>query len=115
MPRKKDPNKPKRDPWSGDNRPYGTYTGEAGHPRQWKKAYEERMSAKESADVLFGAKKSAHSILGLTDDVTDFAEIRRAFRKMVFQTHPDHGGTAEAFTEVRAAYSSLTDLYGKGD
>lgn len=40
--------------------------------------------------------------------------VRRAFRRLARQTHPDRGGSAGAFHEVRAAYGTLTrDLEGE--
>ena len=34
-------------------------------------------------------------------------EIRRAFRARALVTHPDHGGNAVAFAEVRSAFELL--------
>ena len=34
-------------------------------------------------------------------------EIRRAFRARALVTHPDHGGDAVAFAELRAAFETL--------
>lgn len=48
-------------------------------------------------------KASVWTILGVTAKATD-AEIKRAFRKRALETHPDHGGDAEAFRAVRNAY-----------
>ena len=41
------------------------------------------------------------------DREADEAEIRRAYRERVFESHPDHGGTAREFRRVRAAYERL--------
>ncbi|MEO6575604.1 MAG: J domain-containing protein [Polyangiaceae bacterium] len=46
---------------------------------------------------------SVWTILGITAKATD-AEIKRAFRKRALETHPDHGGEAEAFRAVKEAY-----------
>lgn len=41
-------------------------------------------------------------------------DVRRAFRQLARRTHPDRGGSAEAFHEVRAAYGALAgDLEGE--
>ena len=36
------------------------------------------------------------------------AELKTAWRKMAFKTHPDKGGSAAAFSAVQEAYKSLT-------
>lgn len=36
-------------------------------------------------------------------------DVRAAFRRLARQTHPDRGGSAQAFQEVRAAYGALVD------
>ncbi len=36
-------------------------------------------------------------------------DVRRAFRRLARQTHPDRGGSADAFHRVRVAYGALTD------
>ena len=49
--------------------------------------------------------------LGLSPGADD-SSIRRAFRKLAFELHPDHNtdpGAAEEFMRVRAAYETLTD------
>jgi hypothetical protein len=46
---------------------------------------------------------SVWSVLGITAKATD-AEIKRAFRQRALETHPDHGGDAEAFRAVKEAY-----------
>nr|WP_255380497.1 DnaJ domain-containing protein [Rubrivirga sp. SAORIC476] len=41
-------------------------------------------------------------------------DVRRAFRRLARQTHPDRGGSAEAFHPVRVAYGALAaDLDGE--
>ena len=47
-------------------------------------------------------------ILGLPY-TADADHVRRAFRRRARETHPDRGGSADAFHEVRAAYASLSD------
>jgi curved DNA-binding protein CbpA len=49
-----------------------------------------------------------YSILGVARDA-DIRTIRRAFRRRVRSTHPDGGGSAEAFNELKAAYDILSD------
>lgn len=35
-------------------------------------------------------------------------DVRQAFRRLARETHPDRGGAARAFHEVRTAYAALT-------
>ena len=39
----------------------------------------------------------------------DAGAVRRAFRRLARETHPDRGGSTAAFHRVRAAYAALTD------
>lgn len=48
-------------------------------------------------------RPSVWSILGIARDA-DEEELKSAFRRRALVTHPDRGGTAEAFREVHAAY-----------
>ena len=47
-----------------------------------------------------------HKILGVSPDAT-LEEIQRAYRLKATKFHPDHGGEAWAFQQVRAAYEQL--------
>ena len=52
-----------------------------------------------------------HMTLGVSSEADESA-IRRAFRRLAQELHPDHNddpGAAEAFLRVRAAYEMLTD------
>lgn len=60
-----------------------------------------------------GAARDPFSTLGVPYDAGPDA-VRRAFRTRALRTHPDRGGTAEAFHEVQAAYAALSrDLEGE--
>ena len=48
-------------------------------------------------------KASVWAVLGVSREV-DAEALKRAFRIRALETHPDRGGTAEAFREVHAAY-----------
>lgn len=50
--------------------------------------------------------RRARKLLGVGRNAS-LDEIRRAFRARAIVTHPDHGGDARAFTEVRAAFELL--------
>ncbi|MFA9517465.1 ferredoxin Fer [Halopenitus sp. H-Gu1] len=54
---------------------------------------------------------SPYEVLGVDPDADD-GEIERAYRRRVLETHPDHGGSAEAFQAVKTAYEAI--LAGKG-
>ena len=52
-------------------------------------------------------------VLSLAYDATA-DDVRRAFRRRARQTHPDRGGSAGSFHEVRVAYDALMgDLEGE--
>jgi molecular chaperone DnaJ len=56
-------------------------------------------------------KRDYYDILGVSRDATD-EEIKRAFRKLAFQYHPDRNredGAADKFKEVNEAYEVLSD------
>lgn len=52
--------------------------------------------------------KDYYSILGVARGATD-DEIKRAYRRLASQHHPDKGGDKERFQEVQEAYSVLGD------
>ncbi|WP_144919949.1 J domain-containing protein [Halorubrum salsamenti] len=45
----------------------------------------------------------------------DAAEVKRAYRERVKETHPDQGGDEEAFRRVREAYATARNHVGEGD
>ncbi|WP_122089716.1 ferredoxin Fer [Halalkalicoccus subterraneus] len=49
---------------------------------------------------------SPFDVLSIDPDADD-AEIDRAYRRRVMETHPDHGGSAREFQSVREAYEQL--------
>ncbi|MFC7068782.1 ferredoxin Fer [Halobaculum lipolyticum] len=49
---------------------------------------------------------SPYDVLGLDADADD-TEIERAYRRRVKETHPDRGGSVEAFRRVREAYEAV--------
>ena len=49
-----------------------------------------------------------HAVLGVADGASD-AEIHAAYRAAVRRTHPDAGGSAQAFEAVQDAYEQLRD------
>ncbi len=56
-------------------------------------------------------KRDYYDILGVARNATD-EEIKKAFRKLAFQHHPDHNhgdGAADKFKEINEAYQVLSD------
>jgi curved DNA-binding protein len=49
-----------------------------------------------------------YSILGVSKTATQ-EEIKRAYRKLAAQHHPDRGGDTKKFQELQAAYDTLSD------
>jgi len=49
---------------------------------------------------------SAFEVLGVDLDAGPEA-VEAAYRRRVKETHPDHGGSAEAFRRVRRAYEAI--------
>ena len=54
------------------------------------------------------ASKDYYKILGV-DKSADKEEIKKAFRKLAHEHHPDKGGNAEKFKEASEAYAVLSD------
>ena len=52
-------------------------------------------------------KRDYYEILGLNKDATE-SEIKKAYRKLVLEHHPDKGGDEEKFKEIAEAYDVLS-------
>lgn len=87
-----------------------------GSPAQWKEAFEERMGVREARGVLHG--QDPRGILGVGKNAT-WDEIRRAFRKLALEHHPDRAAAAdraaatEKLRELNAAYAILAEEFGQ--
>jgi curved DNA-binding protein CbpA len=57
---------------------------------------------------MTGAFVDPYAVLGVPRDATP-AAIRRAYRAKARRAHPDGGGSAEYFEQVKAAYDTLID------
>ena len=64
-----------------------------------------RSSSKQHKGQTF-VHQAYLKILGLTFPFT-LQDLKRAYRKKALETHPDSGGTAEAFRSVHNAYQAL--------
>lgn len=102
MGRKKS-DKPRMSPFDPNYAPYGRTT-EKGNPDAWRAAFEYAMSDEE-AKVILG-DESPWAVLGIPRGSSG-ADIKRAYRKLALKHHPDHGGDAEMFKKVKAAYVTL--------
>lgn len=54
------------------------------------------------------SNKDYYAILGVSKSASD-DELKRAFRKLALEHHPDRGGNAEKFKEINEAYQVLGD------
>lgn len=54
----------------------------------------------------------AYLALGLEEGCS-YGEIKKAYRQMAMQTHPDAGGDAEDFKYVNDAYTTLSKIVGE--
>lgn len=99
------------------------FEGEFWHEREHAREREERADPDARADrsrsrgtradgsgveTVDPATARACSILGVRPDA-DEAELKRAYRRRVKETHPDRGGSKAAFRRVREAYEHLRE------
>ena len=54
------------------------------------------------------ASPTPYEVLGVRPDATH-DELRRAYRRLLRETHPDTGGTAAAFQAVQEAWELIGD------
>ena len=52
--------------------------------------------------------KDYYKVLGVEKNASQ-DEVKRAFRKLAHEHHPDKGGSADKFKEVNEAYQTLSD------
>jgi len=107
MPRRRDPNKPKRNIWTDTTTAYGTYEGERGSPEQWKQAFDYVKMTREEAIAILGVY-DPYEILGLKEGASQ-ADVRSAMAKLVKTAHTDKGGNKEAFQRIMAAYEIISE------
>ncbi len=88
-----------------------------GDSSEWKGAFNKRMGFDEANKILSGQNQSPFEILGLTANA-DFAQIKKAYRKLAIENHPDkHPTEQEKYTEImqniNAAYVVLEKRFNK--
>ena len=84
-----------------------------GNAQQWRDAFRERFSKQEAEDILRGQDQTPYQILGVTPGATK-SEIKKAYRKLIAQWHPDHNQhrieeAEEISKKIIAAYSVIAD------
>lgn len=62
----------------------------------------------DDAIVATGSQKPAHEVLGVDPDAPD-ATVRGAYRELLKERHPDHGGSQAAFTRLQESKEVLLD------
>lgn len=97
----------KRNVWTDDSSPYGSYEGERGSPSQWRAEFHNRFTKDEIVAIL--DSDSPYDILGVASSATE-AEIKKAFIALIKIHHPDRGGDTEKAKKIIAAYQQLIDL-----
>jgi len=89
---------------------YDTLNG-LGNARQWRNAFQARMSKDDAEAVLQDSKETPYTILGISANATK-SDIKKAFRKKITEWHPDKNqhrvAEAEAMSKkIIAAYTVL--------
>jgi DnaJ-class molecular chaperone len=101
------PKKPKKGFLDG----YKTYDPKKegyGNPDQWTSAFRWRMGLDEANRVV--GSGDPWQILGVQRTAT-WDEVKKAYRKLAMQHHPDRGGNKADFIRVQAAYELLEAKY----
>lgn len=93
---------------------YKTYDTSHGYGNRanWEQSFQQRLSGEEAAEILSAQHKTPREILGVGAGAT-LAEIKKAFRKLIHQWHPDKNPdqqerAAEESKIIIAAYQALT-------
>lgn len=92
-------------------RTYDTSKG-FGRSRDWKDAFEHTMGAEEAAEVIREQPNTPWGILGVVRTASQ-VEIKKAFRKLIAEWHPDHNPhrlkeAGERSRQIIAAYTILS-------
>lgn len=94
---------------------YKTYDTSGGHgnAKKWRSSFHERFSKVEAETILENEQQSPHQLLGVMPGASA-NEIKKAFRKLMLEWHPDHNPhrneeAEEMSKKIIAAYCLLTD------
>ena len=84
-----------------------------GNRRNWQNTFNNRMGFDEADAIIKNQKQTPWEILGLSEGATS-ADIKRAYRKLAMQWHPDRNpdklDQAEAMMKkINAAYTILSN------
>jgi DnaJ-class molecular chaperone len=82
-----------------------------GSPKDWKKAFKNRMGTEEAETILKGQEQTPYEILSIEKGATKEA-IKKAYRKMIMRWHPDKNQNRiteaeEMSKKIIAAYTLL--------
>lgn len=91
---------------------YDTSNG-YGNAKKWRSSFNERFSEKEAENILKYEQQTPYQILGVLPSATA-AEIKKAFRKLISEWHPDFNQhrieeAEEMSKKIIAAYSLLSN------
>lgn len=91
---------------------YNTSDG-FGNAKKWKETFYQRMRKEDAEIILTHQAETPYSILGLERGAT-MAEIKKAFRKLISEWHPDKNQhrlkeAEEMSKKIIAAYTLLTE------
>jgi hypothetical protein len=88
---------------------YGTYdpaTEGRGTRREWKQLFEQVMGIDEAAAIIGG--DSPLAIMGFVKMPTA-GELKKRYRELMLQHHPDKGGDEATAKRIIAAYTTLKE------
>jgi len=90
---------------------YDHHDGPCGSPADW--AGKARGVLREQSDKDPTLAESL-AVLGLTEVVTpmNVSTLKRAYRKVVQEVHPDRGGSAESFKNATDAFENAKRILG---
>jgi bifunctional non-homologous end joining protein LigD len=96
--------------WNSESK-YGTYEGPRGNPEQWSKIFDAAFEGSDTVKTIAmqGTNHHAFSVLGLLPSASEI-EIKRTYRTLVKEHHPDKGGDRERFEQIVSAYRIITGL-----
>jgi bifunctional non-homologous end joining protein LigD len=90
--------------WEDKGSRYGTYEGPRGNPTDWASAFGGVWENSPTVKTLEALEN--YRTLNLSPTATD-AEVKKRFRTLVKQHHPDHGGDSEIYQRVVEAYQRI--------